>query len=169
MQIRSQEQITRLSTVVRMPQWRISDNLNSQVSMKDFSLPGYGHMHVFKHSSLQTFKQNLRCHASYGIDQTCSNAEESQLHCAVLLGIDAAFKATVRCLHKVWDATAISLQSATGHRQRDTNSHTDTENPKSETSSHRASKVIARMRDTESQTDHYSFHFPGRINEKNSG
>jgi len=28
----------------------------------------YGHTQVFKHSSLQTFKQNLRCHAFYGID-----------------------------------------------------------------------------------------------------
>jgi len=58
---------------------------------------------------------------------------KSQMHCAVQLGIDAAFnsifKAILRRLRGVWDAIAISLQR----------SHRDTE--------------IQRYRDTDSRTD----------------
>ena len=108
---------------------RLSHNLNTQVSIKDFSSSGYGHTQVFKRSNKHTSsnKDALSCLLRHRLKHTNL---KNQMHCTVQLDIDAAFM------------IQFNLQSYPAPPPRGVRRD-----------SHIISKTIQRYRDTDSHTD----------------
>ena len=76
---------------------RLSHNLNTQVSIKDFSSSGYGHTQVFKHSNKHALScllwhrlkhTNLKCTALSSWVLTRHSIQSSKLSCATSQGCE---------------------------------------------------------------------------------